>query len=42
MLLRMVADQLLLAGQATGTQAEVVSAVARRIQRALLDAAGAN
>lgn len=41
-LLRMVADQLVLAGQATGTEAEVVSAVARRIQRALLDAAGAN
>jgi hypothetical protein len=41
-LLRMVADQLLLAGQSTGTEAEVVSAVARRIQRALLDAAGAN
>jgi len=41
-LLRMVADQLLLAGQATGTETQVVAAVARRIQRALLDAAGSN
>ena len=41
-LLRMVADQLLLAGQVTGTEAQVAAAVARRIQRALLDAAGAS
>lgn len=42
LLLRMVAAQLVLAGQATGTESQVVAAVARRIQRALLDAEGAN
>jgi hypothetical protein len=40
-LLRMVAEQLLLAGQAVGREEEVVASVARRIRRALLDAAGA-